>query len=351
MDLRWLLVTLTACATIVAAARLGAVEYEDADLELTMPAFPPAPKRDRKMLHMDAASTESEASWKEVSEADFKASSHPRFQNEEGEITLEADELEAGEFRFGGNVQMGRDGQQNLVYVSAQPPADTTSPVHSPPARYFTPQYYGSGADPAMRMMGVQPVGEDKPLPPPPVYHHPHPQVAQMAAMRFAEHRAAIGQRAVAALGKPAKGPAKVAMATPTLQPAAAVFNGPYNTAGMLPPQPAALRAAAQQQFQVGDDLFTPIPPMQRRFPVQTDPKLADNPNLYAFANAAQSATYRYGDRTAGVPISAPAFQTVPIRDQTRDLLNAEYQSYTHTNWPAAVEPPAQYYLPPDIFA
>jgi len=32
-----------------------------------------------------------------------------------------------------------------------------------------------------------------------------------------------------------------------------------------------------------------------------------------------------------------------------QDLQQSEYQTYSQHNWPSAVAPPAQYYLPPDV--
>jgi len=287
---------------------------EDSDLameeiDLTLPAFPPAPKRDRGLLHEDQEDSDE---WQPESDRAFRASSYPRFRTDRGYMTDYVAE-DAGE----ATLEFGGDESQTVSVTPQEEDSDAGNDVADLPAS----PYFGQ-----------------------PAY------IEQGARLR----RARGGS-----------------LTDPSMLPPVPQTLNPYDPEP-LPPPPAgmataaAYAAAAQnaRQNSESDELFTPIPTAPRKYGSQPVESLGANPAAYAYANARQPyQPYAYPVQSQAfarpAPLSAPGALGAVLHDPYsnsmagvrigQDLQQSEYQTYSQNNWPGAVEPPAQYYLPPDV--
>jgi len=296
----WAVISLALCVVAVSAV----TEYSEADLDLSLPSFPPVPKRDQKLLHADE---EENSEWAHRSELAFKASSMPRFRNERGQVTaFQEDGADDATLEFGGD-------ESATVTVNPKPvPEEESEEETEATTRYFSQPAY----------------------------------LEQRAAIRYGR-------------GGPA-------IQTPDDLPPVPQSLNRYDPEP-LPPPPAgmgtlAAMAAASQQG--ADELFTPLPPVTRKYGTQPVETLSANPNAYAYANARQPyQPYQYPVQSQAfaqpAPLSAPGALGAVLHDpysnsmagvrMGQDLQQSEYQTYSQHNWPSAVAPPAQYYLPPDV--
>jgi len=301
----WVL-TLTVCALATVSAL---TDYTEADLDLVLPSFPPVPKRDQKMLHVEE---EEDSEWAPRSERTFKASSMPRFVNDRGQMTaFQEDDAEDATLEFGGD-------ESETMQVTPRPVAEEEeADSDEQSARYF-------GQSPAY--------------------------LEQRSGLRRVR-----GGMSADAISDPSQ-----------LPPVPQAINR-YDTEP-LPPPPAGMGSlaamAAARQAGASDELFTPIPPVERKYGSQPVEALSANPNAYAYANARQPyLPYQYPVQPQAfaqpAPLSAPGALGAVLHDpysnsmagvrMGQDLQQSEYQTYSQHNWPSAVAPPAQYYLPPDV--
>jgi len=274
-------------------------------LNLSLPSFPPVPKRDHKLLHEE---DEENSEWAQRSELSFKASSMPRFRTERGQMTaFQEDNADEATLEFGGD-----ESATMTVHPKPVPEEESDEEAESTPRYFSQPAYleqraairHGRGGPGIQSPFDLPPVPqalsqyESEPLPPPPA------GMSTLAAM-----------------------------------------------------------AAARQQG-AADELFTPIPAVTRKYGTQPVEALSANPNAYAYANARQPfQPYQYPVQSQAfaqpAPLSAPGALGAVLHDpysnsmagvrMGQDLQQSEYQTYSQHNWPGAVAPPAQYYLPPDV--
>jgi len=177
----WQLVAaLCVMAAVSASALSSEAEMEDSDLameeiDLTLPAFPPAPKRDRGLLHEDQEDSDE---WQPESDRAFRASSYPRFRTDRGYMTDYVAE-DAGE----ATLEFGGDESQTVSVTPQEEDSDAGNDVADLPASpYFgQPAYIEQGArlrrarggsltDPSMLPPVPQTLNpyDPEPLPPPP---------------------------------------------------------------------------------------------------------------------------------------------------------------------------------------
>jgi len=269
-------------------------------VDLTLPSFPPAPKRDRGFLHEEE---EDSGEWPQRSELAFRASSYPRYRSESGQVTgFLADDSEDATLEFGGDETrtMAVSPKAMEDEMAADEELFNKEPVYFERRASLRHTRGGfASEDPSSLPPVPQPLSQwdSSPLPPPPG------GMATLAAM-------------------------------------------------------AATRANSES-----DPLFAPLPVAQRQYGTSPVESLSATPTAYAYANAAQpfNAYQPYQPAQSQAFATAPGTMGAVMRDPYannmagarlgQDLAQSEYQTYTQRNWPSVVPPPSTYYLPPDVVA